>query len=64
MRDFVMLAAALRNHRRSRACSVVACALFVVAAAHATTARAAEHTLMPSPQTVHIGYFLASSSRC
>src|SRR5262249_39648425 len=24
------------------------------------TLRAAEHTLMPSPQTVHIGYFLAS----
>ena len=26
----------------------------------ASGAGAAEHTLMPSPQTVHIGYFLAS----
>src|SRR5215510_2340073 len=55
-----MLAAALSSHRRLHASSVTACALLVVAAAHATAARAAEHTLMPSPQTVHIGYFLAS----
>ena len=55
-----MLAAALRRHRRLHASRATACALLVVAAAHATTARAAEHTLMPSPQTVHIGYFLAS----
>jgi acetamidase/formamidase len=32
-----------------------ACILVCAGAAHA-----AEHTLMPSPQTVHIGYFLAS----
>src|SRR5215510_15211339 len=60
MGEFVMLAAALSSHRRLHASHVTACALLVVAAAHATSARAAEHTLMPSPQTVHIGYFLAS----
>src|SRR5687767_2188963 len=31
-----------------------------VALLGAPALRAAEHTLMPSPQTVHIGYFLAS----
>jgi hypothetical protein len=30
------------------------------ALAGSTTAPAAEHTLMPTPQTVHIGYFLAT----
>jgi len=30
------------------------------ALAGSTTVPAAEHTLMPTPQTVHIGYFLAT----
>ena len=34
---------------------LVACALLFVAAAGVPAAYAAEHTLMPSPQTVHIG---------
>jgi hypothetical protein len=54
-----MLAAALRSHRRLHA-SIAACTLLFAAAANVGPARAAEHTLMPSPQTVHIGYFLAS----
>jgi acetamidase/formamidase len=36
------------------------CATAVIALTFATPSRAAEHVLMPSPQTVHIGYFLAS----
>src|SRR5215831_13537418 len=60
MGDFVMLAAALRSHRQLHASGIVACALLYVAAANVRPMRAAEHTLMPSPQTVHIGYFLAS----
>ena len=39
---------------------LVACALLFVAAAGAPAAQAAEHTLMPSPQTVHIGHFAAN----
>jgi acetamidase/formamidase len=39
---------------------LVACALVFVAAASAPAAQAAEHTLMPSPQTVHIGHFAAN----
>ena len=50
----------LRNSRLLRAPRVTACAALVIAVAAATPSRAAEHTLMPSPQTVHIGYFLAS----
>src|SRR6266404_8948490 len=60
MGDFVMLAAALRNHRQLHASGIAAYALLFVAVANISPARAAEHTLMPSPQTVHIGYFLAS----
>jgi acetamidase/formamidase len=60
MRDFAMLAAALRSHRQLHACGIAACALLFLAAANISPTRAAEHTLMPSPQTVHIGYFLAS----
>ena len=45
--------------RGSRAPCVIACALFA-ASASVTPLRAAEHSLMPSPQTVHIGYFLAT----
>jgi acetamidase/formamidase len=41
--------------RRLPAAGVIAGALLI-----ASGAGAAEHTLMPSPQTVHIGYFLAS----
>jgi acetamidase/formamidase len=55
-----MLASALRSRRRLHASSVGACGLLLVAVADVTTTRAAEHTLMPSPRTVHIGYFLAS----
>jgi acetamidase/formamidase len=55
-----MLAAALRSHRGLHASSVGACGLLFIAVADVTRTRAAEHTLMPSPQTVHIGYFLAS----
>ena len=60
MGDFVMLAAALRSHRQLHACGIAAYALLFAAVANISPARAAEHTLMPSPQTVHIGYFLAS----
>jgi hypothetical protein len=60
MGDFVMLAAALRSHRQLHASGIAAYALLFVAVANISLARAAEHTLMPSPQTVHIGYFLAS----
>jgi acetamidase/formamidase len=55
-----MVAATLRSHRQLHASGTAACALLFVAAANIGPARAAEHTLMPSPQTVHIGYFLAS----
>ena len=55
-----MLASALRSRRRLHASSVGDCGLLLVAVADVTTTRAAEHTLMPSPRTVHIGYFLAS----
>jgi hypothetical protein len=44
---------------RSLVCHALACAAFTAATA-AAPSRAAEHTLMPSPQTVHIGYFLAN----
>jgi acetamidase/formamidase len=60
MGDFVMLAAALRSHRQLHASGIAAYALLFAAVANINPARAAEHTLMPSPQTVHIGYFLAS----
>jgi hypothetical protein len=56
----IMLFAALRSHRQLHASRVAACALFFVAVANVSSTRAAEHTLTPSPQTVHIGYFLAS----
>jgi acetamidase/formamidase len=39
---------------------LVACALLFVAAAGVPAAHAAEHMLMPSPQTVHIGHFAAN----
>jgi acetamidase/formamidase len=44
---------------RSRALHALAAIVFIAATA-AVPSRAAEHTLMPSPQTVHIGYFLAT----
>ena len=44
--------------RRLHACGIIACAPMFLPAG--TSLRAAEHTLMPTPQTVHIGYFLAS----
>src|SRR5262245_12480795 len=53
--DFVMLAAALRSHRQLHASALAPCTLLFVAAASIGPTRAAEHTLMPSPQTVHIG---------
>jgi acetamidase/formamidase len=60
MRDFIMLAAEPRSHRQLHASGIAASALLCVAVANISPAHAAEHTLMPSPQTVHIGYFLAS----
>jgi hypothetical protein len=51
--------AALPRRCRLHVPGVIACALFAASAGVAPLA-AAEHTLMPSPQTVHIGYFLAS----
>jgi acetamidase/formamidase len=60
MRDFVMLTAAPCSHRQLHASGIAASALLCVAVANISPAHAAEHTLMPSPQTVHIGYFLAS----
>ena len=41
-------------------CRGAACALLLGALAVAPPARAAEHTLMPSPATVHIGHFAAN----
>ncbi len=49
----------IRSVRSLYASGTVACALLFVTAAGVSAARAAEHTLMPSPKTVHIGYFLA-----
>ena len=39
---------------------IAVCAIVLAANAGSGPARAAEYTLMPSPQTVHIGYFLAT----
>jgi hypothetical protein len=50
----------VRRVRNLHASSTIACALLFVTAAGVSVARAAEHTLMPSPKTVHIGYFLAT----
>ena len=50
----------IRSVRNLHASSTIACALLFVTAAGVSAARAAEHTLMPSPKTVHIGYFLAT----
>ena len=52
--------AALPRPVHLHASVVIPCALLLASAAGVTAPRAAEHTLMPSPQTVHIGYFLAS----
>ena len=49
-----------RQPRNLRASQLVACALLLITAAGVPAARAAEHTLMPSPQTVHIGHFAAN----
>src|SRR5947209_6010024 len=50
------------SSRRSRlfALRPIAGAALFAATAGVPTARAAEYTLMPSPQTVHIGHFAAS----
>ncbi len=55
-----MLAALRRNSRILCASSAVLGTLLLAAFSASTSLRAAEHTLMPSPQTVHIGYFLAT----
>jgi acetamidase/formamidase len=47
----------LHKFRRLHMRSAIACALLC---AGVFPLRAAEHTLMPTPQTVHIGYFLSS----
>jgi acetamidase/formamidase len=44
--------------RRSALCTVAGALLLTTSST--TALRAAEHTLMPTPQTVHIGYFLAT----
>jgi hypothetical protein len=44
---------------RRRVPGIIACTL-LFAATSGVSPHAAEHTLMPSPQTVHIGYFLAT----
>lgn len=44
----------------SRMRPALAGAALLVLTADGSVLRAAEHTLMPSPQTVHIGYFLSS----
>jgi acetamidase/formamidase len=49
-----------RNLRNLHAPRAIAGALLLVTSAGIAPLRAAEHTLMPSPQTVHIGYFLAT----
>jgi acetamidase/formamidase len=49
-----------RNALDPRVPAIIAGALLVATAADVPMLRAAEHTLMPSPKTVHIGYFLAS----
>src|SRR5713226_6063113 len=56
-----MLAALPRRGRRNLPASrVIVSTLLLAATVGISPLRAAEHTLMPSPQTVHIGYFLAS----
>src|SRR4029079_9114370 len=50
----------LRPARNLHAPSTVAGTLLLVTGVGASAACAAEHTLMPSPKTVHIGYFLAT----
>ena len=50
----------VRSIGNLRASSAIAGALLFVTAAGISAPRAAEHTLMPSPKTVHIGYFLAT----
>src|SRR5690606_28520579 len=54
--EFDMSATA--GHRFSYALRAASCALFAASACLAPLS-AAEHTLMPTPQTVHLGYFLA-----
>ena len=49
-----------RNSHILCASSAVLGTLLLAAFSASTSLRAAEHTLMPSPQTVHIGYFLAT----
>src|SRR5262245_47194703 len=54
------LQASKRPARSLRTQCIVACAISLATIWPAGVARAAEHTLLPTPQTVHIGYFLAS----
>ena len=50
----------LRPARNLHAPSAVAGALLLVTGVGVSAACAAEHTLMPSPKTVHNGYILAT----
>ena len=54
--------AAVQPRRAFRCRHALRASTFALLAATATASplRAAEYTLMPSPQTVHIGYFLAT----
>src|SRR5262245_61130864 len=54
------LQASKRSARSLRTQCIGACAISLATIWPAGLARAAEHMLMPSPQTVHIGYFLAT----
>src|SRR5690349_4661433 len=53
-------AASIETLRAFRTILMAAGAFALAAVMSPGAARAAEHTLMPSPQTVHIGYFLAT----
>src|ERR1700681_1389428 len=56
-----MLAApSRRSPGKFRVPRTIAGALLFIAVIGSPTLRAAEHTLTPSPQTVHVGYFLSS----
>jgi len=50
----------LRRARKPHAPSTIAGTLLLLTGVGVSAACAAEHTLMPSPKTVHIGYFLAT----
>src|SRR5712675_3781219 len=46
--------------RRQNVAGIITCAFLFLASAGPSPLRAADHVLMPSPQTVHIGHFAAN----